>query len=135
MKILLFPLILVSLINCSCIDDPKITGLYRTVVFVQPGPVDQPLDLHQRGGYMQLDLLEDSTFTGKWFFPAMPDLQMESYEINFSGTYNVSGDTVRFSETHSYLDTELFFFKEGRIELEERIRRGPMNIILQKVEE
>jgi hypothetical protein len=60
---------------------------------------------------------------------------MESYENNFRGTYTVNEDTVRFSGTNSYLDTELFFFRDVRLELEERIRRGPMNIILQKVEE
>jgi hypothetical protein len=135
MKIILIPLIILSFTGSSCMDDNKIAGFYRTIIFVQPGPVDQPLDLHERGGYMELNLREDFTFTGKWYFPAMPDLQMESYEVNLSGTYSVSENTVRFSETNSYLDTELFFYRNGKLELEERIRRGPMNIVLQKVEE
>jgi hypothetical protein len=132
---LILPLFIFSFAFSNCIDDPGIAGLYRTVVYVQPGPTDLPLNLYERGGYMEINFLKDYTLTGKWFTPSLPELNLEQSEITFGGIYSVNGDTVRFAGTNTYLDNELFFYRDGRLELEERMRRGPLEIILEKVGE
>jgi hypothetical protein len=114
--------------------DDVIAGKYRTVVFIQPGPADQPVKLHEKGGYVEFNFNEDSTFEAKFFIPSLPDLQMEKTEMNFKGKYSVKGNTVKISDTNIFLDTELFVYKDGKLEIKNKLP-GLMDLVLEKVEE
>lgn len=114
--------------------DDVISGKYRTIVFIQPGPADQPVKLHEKGGYVEFNFNEDSTFEAKFFVPSLPDFQMEKTEMNFKGSYSVNGDTVKISGTNIFLDNEIFIYEDGKLRIKNKLP-GLMDMIFEKVKD
>lgn len=137
-KMKLVTFILLSVVTVSCAgnsgNDNDISGRYRTIVFIQPGPADQPLDLNEKGGYVEFDLREDFTFEARFFTPDLPDFQMKKTEMNFEGTYSINEDTVKIFGTNIFLDTEPFIYKDGKLEIKNKLP-GLMDLVLEKVKE
>jgi hypothetical protein len=135
MNLTIFILLSVVTVSCTVNDDNNdIPGRYRTVVFIQPGPADQPLDLNEKGGYVEFELRKDFTFKAKFFTPDLPDFQMKETEMNFEGTYSINEDTIKISGTNIFLDNELFFYKDRKLEIKNKLP-GLMDLVLEKVEE
>ena len=132
--LILFSLTFVFCNTCNKGGDDVISGKYRTIIFIQPGLADQPLKLHEKGGYVEFDFSEDSTFKAKFFTPSLPDLQMKKTEMHFKGKYSVNGDTVKISGTNIFLDTELFLYKDGKLEIKNKLP-GLMDMVFEKVGE
>jgi hypothetical protein len=135
----LVTLILFSLTFVFCNTSKKggddvVPGKYKTIVFIQPGPADQPVKLHEMGGYVEFNFNEDSAFEAKFFTPSLPDLQMEKTEMHFKGKYSVNGDTVKISGTNIFLDTELFIYRDGKLEIKNKLP-GLMDMVFEKVVE
>lgn len=124
-----------SLGSGNCNGDDKITGKYRSIIFVQPSASDYPVNLHEEGGYVEFNLKEDFTFEAEFFIPDLPEHQLPRDEVSYKGTYSFNKDTIRISGTSSFLDNETFILKENKIEMKNRLRRGPMDIVLEKVED
>lgn len=116
-------------------DNNKITGTYRTIVFIQPAPADYPVDLHEKGGYIELDLKTDLSVKAKWFIPEAPEYQLKKSEPVYKGNYSADGDTIKISGTGSVLDYVTFIYKEGKLEMKEQLRRGPVTLVFKKIEE
>lgn len=127
--------IMVSIGSGNCNGGDEISGKYRTIVFVQPSATDYPVNLHEKGGYVELNLKTNLSFEAKWYVPSLPEHHLEKNEMIYKGRYSVSNDTIKIFGTNTFWDNETFIFNDRKLELVKRLRRGPMDLVFEKIEE
>lgn len=108
------------------------SGLYKATTFILPAPADGPDDILARGGFIELRLHEDGTTSGRQYIPYEPG---SAHDVSLAGTYTISGESITFDmEGNTWFELEPMVLRNGEIRTSERLRRGPYDVVLTKVE-
>lgn len=135
-------IMLLSLTVTACkkekTDNPiapdAMTGTYQAVVCTEPGQHDRGVDILANGGQLTARLSSDLKVEGYVKIPSGIGSNFPPLDKNYSGTFSVSGDTVKINNTGIILDEySPFVFKNSRLESVDRVGRGnPFKLILEK---
>jgi len=120
MKKLIFYLFLIlsSLVIIYCNDDSlsvsdnSLSGLFKATTFVEPGINDTGVDILANNGILTVQFDENFTASGHLLIPKNIGSNYSSVDTNYSGTYTINGDTVRFQNTNEVLNNpDVYFIK------------------------
>ncbi len=107
-------------------------GVYTSLVFIEPGAADAPVDVHAAGGYINLNLRDDSGVEGKLVIPPGIGSNYDGTDVSFTGTWRRAGQNIIVDGTGQFFDDAEWQMKNGFL-VTERSGRGRLEIRLQRV--
>jgi len=96
--------------SVSIYDNSGLSGLFKATTFTEPGIKDTGVDILAHGGILTIQFNENSTVSGKLLIPANIESNYSPIDTNFSGSYTLNGDTIRFHNTNAVLDNPNVYF-------------------------
>ncbi len=107
MRALRWVLICAVFLLSSCevpTESSALTGYYESITFREPGQADGGVDILAKGGFIQLRLRADAAVKGRVFVPPNIGTGYGKIDQRFSGSYGVTGDTLRVTGTGTLID-------------------------------
>jgi len=125
-KLIIFlPFIFITIVIFSCSSDEvtgndatRLSGLYKAIVFIEPGSNDEGLDILANNGLLTIQFDRNFTVSGQLIIPENIGSNYAPIDTNYGGTYTLNGDTLRFNNTNDILDNPVVYFivKDSTIE-------------------
>ncbi len=113
----------------SLTEVEQIVGLYKAVEFTEPGQHDGGVDILAIGGSLTLRLFDNFEVEGHFKVPNNTNSTFRQTDEKFKGTFSLNADTVRFTNTGIFLDSEyqLFLVIDNQLRTPDRLpgRWGP----------
>lgn len=89
---------------CSNKDNPsiydpdalRVAGKYKAVTFILPGLHDNPIDIIELDGFINIELFLDYSVKGKWSIPKTSELSYSGFEEDIVGSFSIRNDSLQF---------------------------------------
>ena len=109
-----------------------VAGVYTSMTFIEPGQNDAGVDVHAKGGFINLTLTPSFGVEGKLVIPPETGSNYDGTSLSFLGTWRASGSGIVIEGTETLLDGHEWICGAGTLETS-TTGRGPLQIKLQKM--
>ena len=131
-------LFIIVIVTCNS-NDPvtgtePIAGLYVATTFTEPGQLNGGVGILANGGILTARLGSNYEVEGRLLIPDNIGSNFAPTDMSFSGEFNLNGNTLRFLNTQTFLDRDLYQFLVSDTRLENLFLdpRSAITIILDK---
>ena len=108
---------LLFFLGLACSDDPvssennsQLKGTYGATTFIEPGSADGGIDILENGGELTMEFRDNYFVEGRLMIPDNIGSNFSPVDTNYSGSYSLNEDTIRFSNTTDLLDSPTIYF-------------------------